>query len=882
MITIGYLPALCGLREAGRRFLYPFGYTALILLGCATTLFAQTPDRPINQFSHENWQTTDGLPQNSIQAIIQTRDGYLWIGTQEGLVRFDGVRFTVFNRANTQQIRVNHIQTVLEARDGTLWIGTYGGGLVSLKAGQFRLYKLSDGLSNDSVMDLAEDFDGALWIATEGGGVDRLSAKGVFTTFSTFDGLGSLATTSVIADIRGVVWVGTAAGVSRFDNGKFVTYTSHDGLAGDSVTALDVDRNGNVWIGTTQGLTQWRDGSAINYMVRQGLPNDVVRTLYVDDASRVWVGTRGGLARLDRGVFSTLAARDGLASDNVTAILQDREGSFWIGTDGGGLDRWRDSSFTTYVPQQGPSDGVYAVTGSRGGGLWAGTDNGRVYRFKDGRFTLLDTGGYLVGTIVRALLEDRRGNLWIGTERQLYRYKNGVVEEYDRSRGLPGFPVRVVFEDRDGRIWVGTSGGGLSHIEGERLLTYTTRDGLAADRVRTIVQDKDGSLWIGSYGGLSHFKGGVFHTYTTAQGLSNDFVRSLQLDIDGTLWIGTYGGGLNRLRNGRITAYGTGDGLFSDTSFQMVDDRLGNLWLTSNTGVFRVSKQQLEAFSNGHDKSIVSTSYSEADGMKSRECNGGSPAAWRTDDGRLWFPTLKGLAMVDPANLRRNPQAPPVLVEEMSVDGRRIAIGESVDAGSQRFEFHYTGLSFVAPARMRFIYRLEGYDRQWNDAGAQRSAFYTSIPPGFHRFMVKAANDDGVWSEAAASVDFFVRPHFYQTTLFYVICGLTLVATGGGILRLRTRQLRLRQRELQTKVDEAVAQIKTLRGLLPICASCKRVRDDGGYWNQIEQYVRDHSEAAFSHGICPDCIRKLYPEYADLADKYPPSNPPGESGTTHH
>jgi ligand-binding sensor domain-containing protein len=837
-----------------------------MLLGSATDLVAQTPTRPISQFSHQNWQTVNGLPQNSVQAVAQTRDGYLWLGTQEGLVRFDGVRFTVYASRNTPQFRSNDVDALLEARDGTLWIGTFGGGVVSLGAGRFQHYGTTDGLSSDSVMDLAEDLDGAIWIATDGGGVSRLAARGGFRSYTTADGLGSRATTSVVADAHGVVWVGTAAGVSRFENGKFTTFTSRNGLAGDSVTSLAGDRNGNVWIGTTQGLTRWRDGDVTTYTVRQGLPNDSVLALHVDDAARVWVGTRGGLARLVNGAVSTLTTRDGLAGNNVTAVMQDREGSYWIGTDGGGLDRWRDSSFETCGPHQGPSDDVYAVTGSRSGGLWAGTDNGQVYRVENGRFTPLDTGESLAGTIVQSLLEDSRGDLWIGTDQQLYRYSRRVLERFSRSRGLPAFPARVLFEDRDGRIWVGTSGGGLSRLEGDRFITYTTRGGLADDRVRSIAQDRDGALWIGTYGGLSHFKDGVFHTYTTAEGLSNNFVRTLFLDRDDTLWIGTYGGGLNRLKDGRITAYGTRDGFFSDTPFQIVDDNLGHLWLSCNTGVFRVSKQELEAYSAGRAPSVVSTLFTEADGMKTRECSGGSPGGWRTSDGRIWFATLKGLAVVDPGNLRRNAQPPPVLIEEMIVDGRRIAPGESLPAGSRRFEFHFTALSFVAPARMRFIYRLEGFDEKWVDAGSQRAALYTSIPPRSHRFLVKAANEDGVWSQTAASVDVYLRPYFYQTRLFYGFGVLALVAAGAGVLQLRTRQLRKRQRMLQRKVDEAVAQLKTLRGLLPICASCKRIRDDSGYWRQIEQYVSDHSEAAFSHGICPECIRKLYPEHPDLAD----------------
>ena len=400
------------------------------------------------------------------------------------------------------------------------------------------------------------------------------------------------------------------------------------------------------------------------------------------------------------------------------------------------------------------------------------------------------------------------------------------------------------------------------------------------------MEDRDGALWIGTYGGLNRFKDGKFTVFTKDQGLSHEFVRTLHLDDDGTLWIGTYGGGLDRLRNGRITVFGTRDGLFSAAPFQILDDGLGSLWMSCNTGVFRVEKSQLEDFANGRLPSISSMAYSEADGMKSRECNGGGPAGCKTKDGRLWFPTLKGVVMVEPGNLRTNSQPPPVLVEEVLVDGRPIAPGERLPAGSERFEFRYTGLSFVAPQRMRFACRLEGFDSQWIDAGAQRSAHYTRIPPGRHRFRVKGANNDGVWSTAEATFDFTLRPHFYQTTFFYIACGTLLVATGAGAYHLRTRRLRERQRELKTKIVEAVAQIKTLRGLLPICASCKRIRDDKGYWSQIELYVREHSEAEFSHGICPECFQKLYPDYVNAvaanspvrASSSPEKPPPKQSG----
>ncbi len=839
--------------------------------------FAQDSERPINQFSHETWQNKNGLPQNSVHAVVQTRDGYLWMGTQEGLVRFDGVRFVVFDRTTTPQIQVNHILALCEDKDGTLWIGTYGGGLVAFRDGRFRSYGASDGLPGQSIMALAEDRAGALWIATQDAGVTRRTAQG-FKNYTTAQGLGSLSTSSVAVDSDGLVWVGTASGLSQFDQERFVTFTARDGLATDTVTALAGDAEGSLWVGTDVGLTRWRRDGVVTYAVQDGLAHNSIRALYVDAAGSLWVGTHGGVTRLSRGQFSSITSRDGLLSESVISVFQDREGSYWIGTDGGGVSRWRDASFVSFGTRHGLlSERIVAITGSSRGGFWVGTDSGQIYQFQNNRFVRLPTDekAPIPNTEIRALLEDRQGNLWIGGPPQLLRWREGQWVVYDRANGLPSFPVRVIFEDREGRIWVGTRGGGLSRVEGDRLVTFTTRDGLADDRVRAMLQDKDGALWIGTYGGLTRWQDGKFTVFTTAHGLSHNFVRTLELDDeDGTLWIGTYGGGLDRMRNGRINTYRTRDGLRSDGLFQILDDRRGSLWMSCNLGVFRVDKSELEDFAQGRLKSISSTAFDEADGMENRECNGGSPAGWRTEDGRLWFPTLQGVAMVDPGRLRRNALPPPVVLEEVRVEGRLIQAGEHLPAGSERFEFHFTGLSFVAPSRMRFAYQLEGFDPGWIDAGLERSASYTFLPSRKYRFQVKAANNDGVWSTTIASFDFTLRPHLYQTRWFYGLCGLLLVAAGAGIYHLRARQLLQRQRELQAKIDDAVSQIKTLQGLLPICAWCKRVRDDRGYWNQIEVYIRDHSQAEFSHGICPDCVRKF--EFGDESDhaKGSPGNRP--------
>ncbi len=822
--------------------------------------------RPISQFSHQAWQSEDGLPQNTIHAIVQTSDGYVWLATQEGLVRFDGVKFTVFDRTNTAELPTNHIQTLYVAKDGTLWIATLGGGLTGFNDGRFRLYTRQDGLSSDSVMAITEDGEGALWLATQGGGLDRFHAER-FMTYTPGDGLGSLSVTSVAVDTNGIVWAGTTGGLSRFEQGRFTTFTARDGLADTSVATLAVAPDGSLWIGTTGGLTRLHNRQFTTFTTRDGLLHDVVLSLFVDDGGTLWIGTGRGVNRLHDGMFTALTSANGLTSENVTAIFEDREGSYWVGTNGGGLNRWREATFVTYGPSEGLADEMlYSVTGDPKHGVWLGSQHGRVFNFSADRFTAIKHGESVDGTSIRAIFRDEADTLWIGTDRDLYRYRAGALIAFGRSHGLPASAVRAVFQDRSGRLWAGTDGAGLGLLEGDRFRTFTTKDGLSGDRVRAFLQGRRGELWIGTYGGLTRFQDGRFVSYTTADGLSHEFVRSLYEDADGTLWIGTYGGGLNRFKDGRFTAYRERDGLVSDVVYSVLDDGQGYLWMTSNKGVSRVAKRDLDAFAEDRNRAIPVTWYNEDDGLRSRECNGGSPAGWDSGDGRLWFPTLKGLAMVEPARIRVNQTTPPVVLEQALSNGRPIEPGGVLPAGSDRFEFHYTGISFVGPEYLRFMYRLDGVDERWIDAGTRRAAYYTNLPPGRYRFVVIAANHDGFWNTAGASFEFTLEPHFYQTTLFYVACGLALVGLIAGYIQIHTRQVRARERKLRARVDEAVAQIRTLRGLLPICARCKNVRDDSGYWTQIEQYVHDHSEAEFSHGICPDCFKTLYPDHTDILD----------------
>jgi hypothetical protein len=399
--------------------------------------------------------------------------------------------------------------------------------------------------------------------------------------------------------------------------------------------------------------------------------------------------------------------------------------------------------------------------------------------------------------------------------------------------------------------------------------------------VRVIHEDRRGQVWVGTYGGLSLWQNGRFTNYSLAPERNRGLVRSIHDDRSGTLWVGTAGNGLYRFRNGRLLNYTTRDGLPSDVIYQILEDKRGSLWMSCNRGLFRVALSDLEAFVAGRGARLASTSFGVEDGMASHECNGGGPAGAQTPDGRLWFPTVKGLASIDPERLDRNTTPPPVVIESVVSNGRVLEAdqGLSLPPGQERLELRYAALSLLAPRKVRFSYRLEGLDRLWTDASSERRASYTHVPPGKYTFRVRAVNADGVWNETGATLRFTVRPRLTESRWFSASVALALLALLGAFVQIRLRRSRRHEEELQRRVREALDEVKVLKGLLPICAGCRKIRDDSGYWSELEVYVGKHANVRFSHGLCPHCLQRLYPEFAEQ----PPSEPPhdaseGETG----
>jgi len=760
----------------------------LSLSGTVTAL-ALDSQRDLSQFNHEGWLTENGLPQNTVHAIAQTKDGYVWIGTEEGLARFDGIRFTVFDKQNTPQLKSNYIRTLLADRVGALWIGT-AEGLVHMQNGKFRLFTTNEGLPSNTIQAVYEDREGNLWVATTNG--LGLFKSGGLTTFPTKERLVGGSIQALFEDAEGALWIATAYGVGRLKDGKFTNYTVRDGLGSNSVRAIQQDQDGRLWFGSLGGLTSFGGGRFTTYTTRDGLPNDRIIALHAGRDGDLLVGTAGGLCRLTNGRFTGLNSRDALSTSTILSLFEDLEGNLWIGTESGGINLLKDTKFTTYTVRNGLSnDLVKSIYGDRQGNLWIGTDGGGLNLLKDGKLSVYTTRDGLSSNVVLALFGDDAGNLWVGTPEGLNRFSGGKFTSYTAADGLANNDVRSIQGDRLGNLWIGTRGG-LTRMKDGVFRTFTEVDGLPNDLIATLHEDAKGNLWVGTFGGLGKLTNGEFTTFTTKDGLSSDAVISLYEDSDGTLWIGTNGGGLNRLKGGQLTAYTTRNGLLDDVVYRILEDGRNNLWLSCRKGVFHIGKAALDEFASGRIPSIAPVAYGTADGMMTRECSGGGdPAGWSGVDGKLWFPTIKGVAMIDPGRMKTNSQAPPVVIEQIRINDQTIPLDDRIELppGTTRFDLYYTAPSFVAPEKVRFKYKLEGFDKDWIDSGTRRIAYYTNLRPGTYTFRVTASNNDGVWNETGAAFSLYLKPYFYQTYWFYAVCLLFLALSAWLLFRLRVRAM---------------------------------------------------------------------------------------------
>jgi len=798
-----------------------FPWDLWIVLFLGTSAFALDPARAPTQARISVWTNESGLPQATINAIVQTSDGYLWIGTEEGLVRFDGMRFVVSDRQNAPALRSPFVSALYESPDKTLWIGTYGGGLSRLRNGRIEAFR-PELLGSERIRAFHTTRDGTLLMATAGGGVLRIDGETV-SRITMRDGLPSDRIWTIAEAVEGGLWIATyGGGVVRWRDGRVQQrITTREGLPSDVARALLQDPDGTMWIGTDGGgLVAWRAGAIVRTVTtRDGLPNDFVRTLRRDRDGSLWVGTDGGLARLRGARAETMGVAEGLPRPGIRSMIEDREGSLWIGTTGG-LVRLRDTRVLSFTRKEGlPVDAVRAILEDRSGRVWVGTEGGGLCQVLPGPLQCRTEGNGLPHGGVYALIESRDGSMWVGTDGGgVVRFRDGkFVETIDlRHSGLPNDRVRALVETPGGDLWVSMAAG-LALVRGGKAIRIKEFE----DRqLRPLLALPDGSLLVGTDGaGLWRVNGDGSQARVVAslgRGLQSDRVFSLAMDSGGgDVWIGTSGGGLARLdpASGAVRTLTRRDGLHDDVVFEVVDaGPAADLWLTSNRGVYRVKRDRVLAAMAGKQTDLSGITYGMIDGMPSAECNGAYPGAMRSRDGRVWIATARGLAVIDPAANVRNDFPPPVRVEEASIDGVRVADGSlRVPSGAQRLELRYTALSLRAPELVTFRYQLEGYDRDWVEAGTNRVATYTKLAPGSYTFRVMATNEDGVRSTGAARLGVIVDPRWFETWWARLLGVVLLAAVLWGSVRLRLATLHARHAELEAIVAERTGSLREER-----------------------------------------------------------------------
>jgi ligand-binding sensor domain-containing protein/signal transduction histidine kinase len=783
-------------------------------------------------FTFRSWQREQGLPENYVRAMAQTRDGYLWVGSDDGVSRFDGVSF--FSLGLQEGFQSEPVKVLLGDSRGALWIGSVSGGLNRWQGGKLSKFTTRDGLPSDSITALAEDGAGRIWVGTQAG--LAVFQDGRLTSLSGAGIISGRPITTLFSDRKGTMWVGAAGiGVFSYHGSEFVQLRDPalDGLLQDPHCLL-VDQAGRIWIGAGDAFVLCRDGDQWR---RFGMPRHLathhISAMVEGPDGTVWAGSVGeGLFQFKAGKLLAINASSGLSDNLVEALLMDREGKLWVGTHGG-LNRICPRNLSALSHNEGLGYGaVQGLAEVRPGLLWAAEPNEGVYGSDGQRFRRLMLSGLSSQEPrVSAFLLTRDGSCWVAGAGGLLRFKNPQTAEVDGGvPALTNLSISALGQDLKGGLWAGTREGELWHYwDGNWRAETNCPRGHA---ITAIVPGADGSMWAGTEGdGVYRLDGGGRTQCEKLSGLPSGWIRALYLDARGTLWIGTAGGGLSRLQDGRVATFTMREGLPDNTVSQILEDDDGDLWLGGNRGIVRIKKHDLDNLAAQKIPAVYPQVYGRADGMLSEECTGGfSPAGLKTRAGLLYFSTLKGIVVIDPHHDIGSP-TPAVVLEQMLVDGvpelpvlgrpggsenARPAMGGlpteslTLDPGKHILEFHYTGLSFDAPERVRFRYRLEGLDPGWIEAGTRRVAHYSFVPPGGYRFQVIACNGEGIWNEEGASLSLTVLRHFWQTWWFIGMLALgtvTVVAGGARVLEKRRMQLHLKHVEQERVLERERTRI---------------------------------------------------------------------------
>ena len=866
-----------------RHFIAPGLVIACVLLACFSSAFALNPNLDVSQYAHTSWKIRDGFTRGEILAIAQTSDGYLWLGTEFGLLRFDGVRPVPWQPPPGEHLPSDRIGGLLAARDGTLWIGTTAG----LASWQNNKLTLWPELAGQLVMKILEDHEGTIWVGGIGVSTGRLCTiqKRKAECFGE-DGRLGRGVLGLYEDTKGNLWAGVKDGIVRWKPGSPTFYSLPDNPNG--IRGFYEDYDGGLLIGTRNGIGRLVSGKIEGYSIPRFQRQFSAEMVLRDRDGGLWIATLDqGLIHVHQGRTDLYAQVDGLSGDRVFTLFEDREGNVWVATLNG-LDRFRDFTAATFSAKQGFADFAITVLAANDGSVWLANQQG-LFRWLNGQFTIFGNratderrgGGQrkatLNGDSPNSLFEDARGRIWVSTEGGIGYLEN---DRFISVSGIPGGPVHAMVADAKGNLWIANQDSGLYSLSPDLKVQHIPWADLGRkDFAYALGGDPwHNGMWLGFYqGGIAYLEDGQIRaSYTAANGLGNGAVYSFQFDPDGTVWIATQGG-LSRLKNGQVATLSSKNGLPCDGVQWVMEDDDRSFWLPSPCGLMRVGRTELDAWSAAVDKDrnsvrmVQSDVFDSSDGMRSRSFRGGFfPTVAKSLDGKLWFIGDDGVSVLDPRHLPFNQLPPPVHIEQITADRNPHDVTAEnngslrLPALSRDLEIDYTALSLVAPEKIRFRYKLEGYDHDWQDAGNRRQAFYTNLPPRTYRFRVVACNNSGVWNEAGTYFDFSIAPAYYQTTWFRLLLAIAFLMLLGVIYQLRLRQVagqvrarmeeRLEERERIAR-DLHDTLLQSVQGLiLKFHAVAKQIPSDEPAHDALEKTL-DHADEVLAEGR--DRLRNL-------------------------
>jgi signal transduction histidine kinase/ligand-binding sensor domain-containing protein len=780
-----------------------------IAIQCSSAAFALDSSLDINQYAHTAWTVRDGFFHGGIQSIAQTPDGFLWLGTEFGLLRFDGVRAVPWTPPGAERLPSANVTRLIAARDGTLWIGTFSG-LASWNGARLTRYRELDG---KTIWSLLEDRGATVWAGSYEVPTGRLCAirKGATQCFGQ-DGSFGQVVLSLFDDGAGNLWAGAANGLWRWGPGPPRRYAL---LKPTPVEIRDLNstEDGQILMAVNGGIEELVNGRVQTWSIPGVSRVPSPGRLLPDRNGGLWIGTDRGLIHVHHGRTDLFSKPDGLSGDFILSLFEDREGSVWAATNGG-LDRFREFAIPSITVKQGLSnDSVWSVLGATDGTVWLGTRAG-LNRWSHGQIASIAREGALAGGIPQSLFQDDHGRIWTFSENGLTAFEAGG---FTQTSGISGGQVHAITGDDGGNLWLAHDNA-LFHLGDRRVVEQIPWKKLGhKGDANALVSGPDQGLWIGfgfQDGGIVHLdKGQVSSSYSVANGLGGGTVSDLRLDRDRTLWAATEGG-LSVIKNGRVTTLTSRNGL-CDSIFWTMEDGDQGVWLYTPCGLMRVPRSELEAAAADPNRTIQASVFDTSDGVRlhSVPFTGYSPPVTKASDGRLWFVSGEGVGIIDPHHLPFNKLPPPVHIEEVKVDGKVWDASRRwrLPALIRDITIRYTALSFVAPEKVHFRYKLEGQDPDWKEVVNDREAQYTNLKPRNYRFRVIASNNSGVWNTSGDTLEFSVAPAYYQTTGFGASLAAVFVVILWGLYRLRLYQV---AREFSAQTGERARIARDLHDTL--------------------------------------------------------------------